>query len=272
MFDRRRFLIGAGALLTASFVRRASAFSRKAGEPLILSAARKPEETLYVYSQKEWNDHGGEWRVSLGPDQPFAPPAPTWREHLRALGHHLETNDEIERVCNERDLRLDELDTRLNGFGWEDRWDNFAGPQARAFHLLKDLDLGHAGSALRQAGQIIFQEFGGSPGNSYTWVELHDASNGEGAPGNGRTATTNSGGVLLGYGMKPLKCARISAVATQTAILNVSIRPPAVREEGLVGKCCVRNSPVHGNPAVTRRPRGPDGIPRAAPIDRQARA
>ena len=56
----------------------------------------------------------------------------------------------------------------------EDRWDNFAGPQAKAFHLLKGLDLGHSGSALRQAGQIIFEEFGGSPGNSYTWVELHD--------------------------------------------------------------------------------------------------
>jgi hypothetical protein len=63
---------------------------------------------------------------------------------------------------------------RLNGFGWEDRWDNFAGPQAKAHHLLKDLDLGHGGSALRQAGQITFEEFGGSPGNSYTWVELRD--------------------------------------------------------------------------------------------------
>jgi hypothetical protein len=31
---------------------------------------------------------------------------------------------------------------------------------------------GHSGSALRQAGQIIFEEFGGSPGNSYTWVDL----------------------------------------------------------------------------------------------------
>ena len=36
------------------------------------------------------------------------------------------------------------------------------------------LDFGHSGSALRQAGQIIFEEFGGSPGNSYTWVERHD--------------------------------------------------------------------------------------------------
>jgi hypothetical protein len=54
------------------------------------------------------------------------------------------------------------LDTLLDGFGWEDRWDNFTGPRAKAHHLLKGLDLGGAGSALRRAGQIIFQEFGGS--------------------------------------------------------------------------------------------------------------
>ena len=80
----------------------------------------------------------------------------------------------IERACRKYDLSVDDLDTRLNGVGWEDRWDNFTGPQAKAFHLLKGLDLGRSGSALRQAGQIIFEEFGGSPGNSYTWVELHD--------------------------------------------------------------------------------------------------
>ena len=172
MIDRRHFLIGAGALLTASFVNRAKAFSRRSGKPLVLPPARKPEETLYVYRQE--SDYGGEWRVSLGPDQPFAPPPPTWREHLRALGHPLETYDDIERACMEHDLPLEELDVGLNGFGWEDRWDNFTGPQAKAHHLLKDLDLGGAGSALRQAGQIIFEEFGGSPGNSYTWVELRD--------------------------------------------------------------------------------------------------
>ena len=83
------------------------------------------------------------------------------------LGHPLDTQDEIERACSEHDLPLEELDIRLNGFGWEDRWDNLTGPQAKAHHLLKDLDLGHGGSPLRQAGQIIFEEFGGSPGNSY---------------------------------------------------------------------------------------------------------
>ena len=172
MLDRRHFLIGAGALLTVSFVNRAKAFSRRSGTPLVLSPDRKPEETLYVYRQE--SDDGGEWRVSLGPDQPFAPPPPTWREHLRALGHPLDTDDEIERACVEHDLPLEELDVRLNRSGWEDSWDNFNGPQAKAHHLLKDLDLGSAGSALRRAGQIIFEEFGGSPGNSYTWVELRD--------------------------------------------------------------------------------------------------
>ena len=134
MLDRRHFLIGAGALLTASFVNRAKAFSRRFGTPLVLSPARKPEETLYVYRQE--SEYGGEWRVSLGPDQPFAPPPPTWREHLRSLGHRLDTDDDIERVCRERGLSLDELDVRLNGFGREDSWDNFTGPQAKAHHLL----------------------------------------------------------------------------------------------------------------------------------------
>ena len=62
MFDRRHFLSGAGALLTASFVRRASAFSQKAGGPLILPSVRKPEETLYVYIQDYELDEKGRGR------------------------------------------------------------------------------------------------------------------------------------------------------------------------------------------------------------------
>jgi hypothetical protein len=155
LIDRRHFLIGAGALLTTSFVRRASAFSKKTGRPLIVPVAQEPEETFYVYWQA--NNEVANWRVSLGPDQAFAPPVPTWREHLRSLGHSLETHDEIERACGKYDLPVDDLDARLNGFGWEDSWDNFAGLPAKAFPLLKGPDLGHSGSALRQAGQIIFQ-------------------------------------------------------------------------------------------------------------------
>ena len=189
MLDRRSFLIGAGGLLTASFVRKATAFSQKAVRPFLLPPARKPEETLYVYHQ-HWKDYEDDdyganeceandyadpkWRVSLGPNQPFAPPVPTWREHLRSLGHSLDTREDIERVCIQQGLVPEDLDKRLNGFGWQDSWDNFTDPQARALQLLKKLDLGPTDPKLRQAGEIIFEEFGGAPGNSYTWVELKD--------------------------------------------------------------------------------------------------
>jgi hypothetical protein len=179
MLDRRKFLIGAGGLLTAAFVKKAFAFSHNVGEPLVLPTARTPEETLFVYLQDwldyETNEYDAKWRLSLGPNQPFVPPPPTWREHLCGLGYRLDTQDDVERVCIQKGLEPEDLDNRVNGFSWEDTWDNFTGPQAKAFHLLKKLDLGSApNSKLKQAGQIIFQEFGGAPGNSYTWVELKD--------------------------------------------------------------------------------------------------
>jgi hypothetical protein len=53
---------------------------------------------------------------------------------------------------------------------------------------------------------------------------------------NGGTGAEGLWRASVGYGMKPAKCARISAVAAQTAILNVSIQRRRARE-GLVGKC-----------------------------------
>ena len=62
---------------------------------------------------------------------------------------------------------------QVDGFWWQDQWDNFTGPAAKAYHLLKTLDLGDADSKLRQAGHIIFQ-VGGAPGFPYHWAELKD--------------------------------------------------------------------------------------------------
>ena len=170
MLDRRSFLIGASGLLTASFVRKATAFSRKVGAPLVLPVARRPEETLYVW-EDDYSD--GKWRVSLGPNQLDAPPPPIWREHLRSLGHRLEREADIEGICIEKGLDPRDLDAQVDGFWWQDEWDNFTGPAAKAFHLLEKLDLGGPDSKLRQAGEIIFK-VDGAPGNSYTWVELKD--------------------------------------------------------------------------------------------------
>ena len=171
MLDRRQFLIGAG-LLTALFVRKASAYPRNFGVPLLRPPAVKPEETLCVYSQDWIEPPYGKWRVSLGPNQPVAPPPPTWREHLRSRGYRLDTAEDLERIYLE--ITPEDLDKPLDGFGWEDAWDNFNSPQAKAHHLLKTLDLGAPDSKLTQAGQIIFELFGGAGFNSYHWVDLKD--------------------------------------------------------------------------------------------------
>ena len=176
MLDRRRFLIGAGALLTASFVTKAKAFSRDTGRPLVLPAARASEQTLYIYNEQDWNESAyAKWRVTLGEDNPIPPPTPTWREHLLSLGRRLDTDHEIERVCVEHDLLPEELDAKVDGYWWQDRWDHFTGPQAKAYHLLKNLELGGSpDSRLRQAGEMIFDRLGGSPCNAYSSVQLKD--------------------------------------------------------------------------------------------------
>ena len=116
---------------------------------MILPHRKRPAETLYIYEQdcEGWRDHEygeapyyrcGKWRVSLGPEPALRSPPPTWREHLRSLGHRLDTVADVERILAEESLTPEELDSPLDGFGWEDMWDNFNGPQAKAYHLLKE--------------------------------------------------------------------------------------------------------------------------------------
>jgi hypothetical protein len=66
---------------------------------------------------------------------------------LRSLGHSLETRDDIERVCIHRCLEPEDLDKRLNGFWLAGPVGHLHRPQAKAFHLLKKLDLGAVDSS-----------------------------------------------------------------------------------------------------------------------------
>ena len=51
MLDRRHFLIGVGSLLTATFVRKATAFSQALREPLILPPAKDIASTPMTISR-----------------------------------------------------------------------------------------------------------------------------------------------------------------------------------------------------------------------------
>ncbi|MEY4472064.1 MAG: hypothetical protein RL671_368, partial [Pseudomonadota bacterium] len=90
---RRSFLIGAGSLITASFVKDVTAFVSDTQSPLLI----KPEmasQTIY-YEQVE--DH---WRLHLGQPQFEIPEPQLLIENLRLHGHKLDTQQQIETFCD----------------------------------------------------------------------------------------------------------------------------------------------------------------------------
>ena len=158
MLDRRRFLIGAGGLLTASFVNQAKAFSRRSGQPLVLSPAKEPEETLYVY-RRERSDYGGEWRVSLGQTSRLRRRPRPGVSICIPLGIPSKRKTTSSAPATSSTC-LGKILTAVSTASGGRTEGQLRRPPGEAHHLLKDLDLGQAGSALRQAGQIIFEEFG----------------------------------------------------------------------------------------------------------------
>ena len=116
MTSRRSFLLGIGALVSASFVTRVKAHVLEIARPLLLEPKRA-EETLYLYEQSGWDDDW-KWRVSLGPDDVHEPPPPpTWREHLRPLGYTFETKRKLdERAFGEMSLEPEDVDKHLDGY------------------------------------------------------------------------------------------------------------------------------------------------------------
>ena len=61
----------------------------------------------------------------------------------------------------------------MDEYTWATTWECTYGPTARAYHLLRGLDLDNAGVAGRRAGGLDFIE-GGRPGSSDCWVEAED--------------------------------------------------------------------------------------------------
>jgi hypothetical protein len=173
MTSRRSFLLGIGALVSATFVTRVKAHVLETARPLLLEPKRA-EETLYLYDQSSW-DEEWKWRVSLGPDLYEPPPPPTWREHLRSRGYTFDIQEDYDRAYREMSLQPEDLEQPLDGYGWESYWEHYESPQAKAAILLKELKLDCAlEEPGRKAGRIGFTEWGGHPGSCERWVDLKD--------------------------------------------------------------------------------------------------
>ncbi len=176
MISRRAFLIGIGGVVTCRFITRAKAHALDTGQPLLIQPARV-EETLYLY--EGFDDAEGEWgykyRVSLGPDEDPAPPPPTWREHLEAQGRTFTTPVDRDRLLDEMGLGPEDLERPMDRGTWEQHWDHTASPQARAYQLLRDLNLDcDPEQPGRKAGGIVFTDGGGHPFSVERWADLKD--------------------------------------------------------------------------------------------------
>ena len=176
MLTRRSFLLDLGTLVTSAFVLRAKRHALDTGQPLLVHPAQVEQE-LYLYEsfEADCGKHAYKYRASLGPDQWPAPEPPTWRDHLRARGYTLDAPADLKRLLEEFDLTPDELDQPLDGYWWESYWEHYESPQARAYQLIKDLQLDCDPRAQgRTAGTIAFTEWGGHPGSCERWVDVKD--------------------------------------------------------------------------------------------------
>jgi hypothetical protein len=142
MISRRSFLLGLGGLVTSAFVSRATVHAFSTGSPLLPDPGRA-EETLYLYEGFDLSDGpwATKWRVSLGPDQWPAPPAPPWHEFLRRHGYDLSRPADLHRALRNWSIGADDLHQPVCQYIWEDRWEAQESPQARAFNMLKELKL-----------------------------------------------------------------------------------------------------------------------------------
>jgi hypothetical protein len=163
--SRRGFLIGAGAVLTTAFVNDARSFIQRTSQPLLASPSQVVE-TMYWH---EIPDEG--YQLTLGPWS-FAPPPPTWRNFFVSEAIPHQTDQEMEKLCSSQCIEPGDFDQPVQRRYWEDWFDIQGGPLARAYHLLKRIDLGPECNSGR--GPLLEFNIGSHPGDNTHYVNATD--------------------------------------------------------------------------------------------------
>ncbi|TIT00224.1 hypothetical protein [Mesorhizobium sp.] len=166
VLTRRGFLIGAGGLLTTAFAKDAQSFIRRTGQPL-LAPPVEVAETMYWYD-------GGEqgYLLTIGPWD-FCPPPPTWREFFTNEGIAYATEPEIHTIWEKHGVGPEAYDDPVGGWFWETRFDLETGPCAKAYRLLKRLDLGPKLRCGSDEPHLIFRD-GDVANDDSRWVDASD--------------------------------------------------------------------------------------------------
>ncbi len=164
--NRRSFLIGGGSLISTTFLADAQEWIEQTGRPLLLEPLPARVELFVNYFDEQI-------LFSVGSCDVSEPPPPTWAEFLKAEGYALNTVAGFRTALEEWELTPRDLQAPMNGSTWATAWECRYDPTARAYHLLRDLDLGSEGMLGPRAGDLKFIE-GCHPGSSDCWVEAED--------------------------------------------------------------------------------------------------
>ncbi len=174
MIDRRSFLIGSGAILTASFVDKASWYLTEKQSVFPLIETSKSLEKLYFVPQS-----CGEYEVRLGsPDLGYE----SFRkmtnrevlEEVHGVSVHSSLSD-FRYIYEEFGIRPKMLDQVADPMCYVDYWGRVESPKAHAYHYLERLNLfGAEQQGGLRRGDLQFMD-GPYPGSDYLGVVSNDS-------------------------------------------------------------------------------------------------
>ena len=172
--ERRQFLIGAGSILTASFVSKAEMFLKEKNSVLPIIKKSKATQTIYFID----NGFDLELRLnSIGFDFPYL----TYREALEEYFGVWLPEDKPLKISDYRELYYEhgitpkQLDEQADFDFYTDAWGRRDSPNAMAYHLLDGLDLfDYSKGKGCLIGGLNFID-GCHPGNDYLGVRADDA-------------------------------------------------------------------------------------------------
>lgn len=94
-------------------------------------------------------------------------------ENLRWHGHLLDTQEQIDALCDHGDWTEEELFRPMDGYSWESQWEHNLSPEAQAFAFLEKHDIFPSSGRGRREGEVLFESFS-NPMSCARWVEVHD--------------------------------------------------------------------------------------------------
>ncbi|MEW6401083.1 MAG: hypothetical protein AB1649_04745 [Chloroflexota bacterium] len=150
--SRRSFLIGAGSIITAAFVKEALELAANT----VSSAPASGRIGFTNIYYEPFEDH---WRLHLGKPQLEIPEPPLLIDNLRFHGYILDTQAQIDDFCNETGWSDAELFAPMNEWDWETQWEHNCSPEAQAFAFLEKHDIFPSGRNGKREGELIFQSY-----------------------------------------------------------------------------------------------------------------